>query len=669
MSSVIGSLRVNLGIDSAQFERGAKRAGSQLGSMKKQFLAVAGVAAAMGAAISKAALMGAKEIDRAAKAARRLDSSITGFRALELAASEAGVSLSSMTNDIQTMNRELASIGTSGNGARALDALGLSIDDLEGKDADEKLAIIADQVKSLGLSAGETTSILRDLGVRNREMALLVLSGGDAIRAARGDIESYGLAISDVDASRIEKANDAIGRLGLITQYAGQQLAIALVPAMGRLAEAMTESLREGGLLRAMIDGLVNNIDVLASTMGVAVTLLGVKLVVAMAAAAGATGVLSGAFIILRRAIFATGFGAIVIGAGVAVAWFGRLVKGAGSFGNALGLLKDVAVGVWEKIQAGAEVMYFGLALVFNDIQYAWITTIGKLSVAWGKFVDRIAGSRIGEMMGIDGGNEASAMGRLADEMRSTTDAMEGILGDLAAASSKLAGPVAGMEELRAAMAAAKEEMVAGEEASNDLRLALDDVGNSARGAAQEVDEITPALESSSSAMHGFESAGRSAFTQLVTGAKGLNRTLSDLLARFAEVLANSAFDSIIGEFSKSGKKGGGNGDLLSSAVSAVAGSFAGSFDGGGNIPRGQFGIAGERGMELVQGPAHITSRADTARMMGGGGGGVVVNVDARGAQQGVAEQITQGISRAIPEITAAVRSGINGRQSRGYSV
>ena len=236
--------------------------------------------------------------------------------------------------------------------------------------------------------------------------------------------------------------------------------------------------------------------------------------------------------------------------------------------------------------------------------------------------------------------------------------------------------PIAAMEALRTAItesATATDDAAA---AAEGMSAALDDVAESAgggaggkSGAAPEIVKLTPALESASSAMDGFESAGRSAFTQLVTGAKGLNRTLSDLLAKFAEVLANSAFDSIIGAISGSGKKGGGNGDLLSSVVSAVAGSFAGSFDGGGNIPRGQFGIAGERGMELVQGPAHITSRADTARMMGGGGGGVVVNVDARGAQQGVAQQITQGISRAIPEITAAVRSGINGRQSRGYSV
>ncbi|WP_272673760.1 phage tail tape measure protein [Providencia sp. PROV169] len=41
----------------------------------------------------------------------------------------------------------------------------------------------------------------------------------------------------------------------------------------------------------------------------------------------------------------------------------------------------------------------------------------------------------------------------------------------------------------------------------------------------------------------------------------------------------------------------------------------AGMFDNGGFIPRGQFGIAGEYGPELVNGPAHITSRRKTAAL------------------------------------------------------
>lgn len=52
-------------------------------------------------------------------------------------------------------------------------------------------------------------------------------------------------------------------------------------------------------------------------------------------------------------------------------------------------------------------------------------------------------------------------------------------------------------------------------------------------------------------------------------------------------------------------------------AVGAAMGAmFAGLFDKGGIIPAGKFGIAGEYGPEIVKGPAYVTSRVDTARMM-----------------------------------------------------
>jgi hypothetical protein len=221
---------------------------------------------------------------------------------------------------------------------------------------------------------------LQDLGVRNREMVLAVLSGGDAFRQARADIEDYGLAISRTDSEAIEQANDRIGRLGLIGQYAGQQLAIALVPAMGQLAQNITDSLRVGGLLRGVIDGLVGNVQTLAGSVAVLVGFLGVKLVVAMAVSAGATSVLSGALILLRKAIFATGFGALIIGAGWVVGKFADLVKGAGGFGAALGLLSELALEVWGRIKLGFVGLEFQMAAGWLRIKADAIEKLGDMA-------------------------------------------------------------------------------------------------------------------------------------------------------------------------------------------------------------------------------------------------------------------------------------------------
>lgn len=49
--------------------------------------------------------------------------------------------------------------------------------------------------------------------------------------------------------------------------------------------------------------------------------------------------------------------------------------------------------------------------------------------------------------------------------------------------------------------------------------------------------------------------------------------------------------------------------------AAAAAVPFAGMYDSGGIIPRGQFGIVGENGPEIVNGPAKVTSRRRTAAL------------------------------------------------------
>lgn len=67
------------------------------------------------------------------------------------------------------------------------------------------------------------------------------------------------------------------------------------------------------------------------------------------------------------------------------------------------------------------------------------------------------------------------------------------------------------------------------------------------------------------------------------------------------------------------GTNGVGSLAAISAVGAAIAAMFAGFFDKGGFIPGGQFGIAGEFGPEIVKGPAHVTSRADTAKLFNRG--------------------------------------------------
>lgn len=107
--------------------------------------------------------------------------------------------------------------------------------------------------------------------------------------------------------------------------------------------------------------------------------------------------------------------------------------------------------------------------------------------------------------------------------------------------------------------------------------------------------------------------------TELVFEADSFRDAIKQTLRGIAQDIVRSgiraALQSVFSGFG-GGSSGGGGG---------VFGKlFAGLFDSGGNIPAGQFGIAGERrpelveGPTLVRGPARVTGGAATARMLNG---------------------------------------------------
>ncbi|MGR3452876.1 hypothetical protein [Pseudooceanicola sp.] len=602
-ASVIGALRVNLGLDSAKFESGTKRASKSLQAMRTQFAAVAGAAAALGGAIAAAALKGGQEIDRAAKAARRLDASIGGFRALELAASEAGVPLSGLTNDVQNMAREIANIGTSGNAERALDKLGIAASELAGLDADEKVALIADRVNGLGLSAGEATAVLRDLGVRNREMALLMIQGGAAIRAARKDVDEYGLALDSVDAAKIEQANDRLGRLSLITQYAGQQLAVALVPAFGRLAQVMTDSLREGGLLRTVLDGLVGSLDRLAAYVGVAVAAFGVRYVGALVAARLATFSLAGAMAFLRAAIIRTGIGALIVGAGELVLWFGRLVTATGGWSEALSLLGEVAAGVWEGIVGAAKAIPPGLAAIWKSVASGFYLLVSDLANMWSSFLQSVAST-------IEG---IPVFSSTFDQLQNGVTSVIRLSGDYADKASRAAQA---SEHLSAAAGRlATEGFDKAKTALGKLRSSLDDIDEDAGSTTESVEAMNNALAATDGAAGGgkggggvkgakdklteLEKAAKSASDQIrgsftdafkgvLTGAQSMGEAVSGVLSKLADMLLTSVGNSLFGG--------------IANSLGGIFGSIP-AFATGTNYAPGGLAWVGERGPELVDLP------------------------------------------------------------------
>ena len=130
-------------------------------------------------------------------------------------------------------------------------------------------------------------------------------------------------------------------------------MTVAVAPALETVANALADATRAGGAFQTSISFLGDNIGRISSITLVFASFFAGRWVAALAAAALGVRGLATALVILRGALIRTGIGALIVAAGELVYQFSKLVEGAGGFGAALGLLKDLASEVWDRIGLG----------------------------------------------------------------------------------------------------------------------------------------------------------------------------------------------------------------------------------------------------------------------------------------------------------------------------
>jgi len=299
MAESVGDIAVRVGADITDLKKGFSDASSAVGSFAGKATAQLrsttdsivkmGAAAAVAGAAAVAALYvdAAKTIDAQVKLATALGGNIGGLRAMEMAAEDAGVSNEELSSILVKFNQKLgdAEKGT-GSAYKALNALGLSARDFSGLDIDEKMAVLSDRVLTLGLSTTQTAAILKDLGIKNENMATLVRNGGDALRMQAEEVKNLGLALSSVDAAKIEMANDAIGIFGDVLTGIQDRLAVVIAPYITVLSEKFREAAIEAegfkGETKSVIDTMLTGFGYVGDVInGVVVSIKGVEAILA----------------------------------------------------------------------------------------------------------------------------------------------------------------------------------------------------------------------------------------------------------------------------------------------------------------------------------------------------------------------------------------------------
>lgn len=314
--------------------------------------ATVALAAAGGAMIRS----GLQTVDAQAKLAQSLDTTVASVQTLERAGELAGVSMSGIEQATKDLTRRLsqAAAGT-GPAADALDRLGLSANDLIALPLDQRVGAINAAIESF-VPAAERAAVAGQLFGEEGSIAMSRIDSA-TLRQATQDVRDFGVVVSDQDAARIERTNDAISRLGLIWRGLSNQLAVAAAPALESVAGAMAAVARTTGPLGMAIRTVFDNLGRLTSYAAGIATLMAGRFVAAKIAAAASVRGLAMALVILRGALLRLPLIGLVVAAGELIHWFSGLVRGAGGFGTALSLLGDLAREVWERMQLGAVAM------------------------------------------------------------------------------------------------------------------------------------------------------------------------------------------------------------------------------------------------------------------------------------------------------------------------
>ena len=231
-----GTVTVDFSAETARFTAELQKVNSRLKGIEGSFKSLGRVAKAAMGAFSAGALVAfvksaANAADELGKASDKIGITTSGLRAFEIASTEAGVSIESTSKLLLESQKRLgeAAAGT-GEAAKFIKLLGLNVKELQQLAPDELFKTYATAINGLSNRGEQLAAAQALMGKASREAFNLIQAGSPAFDEAAQFVERFALALDRVSIKQIEQANDQMGRLGMISQGAGQQIAAGLAP-------------------------------------------------------------------------------------------------------------------------------------------------------------------------------------------------------------------------------------------------------------------------------------------------------------------------------------------------------------------------------------------------------------------------------------------------------
>jgi hypothetical protein len=267
--SVVGALRVILGLDSAQFEDGLKKASGAVGRIAEIFAGVGleRIAERVFGAITESINHAIEAGDKLQKASDKFGIPAENLQVFAHVAELSNVSLDELGSSIAKLTKNMiAAEGPTSAQAAAFKSLGLSVQQLIALRPDEAFLKVAEAIAKFGDGTGKTAAAQAIFG-RDAANLLPVLNQiGTGFDELKGRMQDYGQIISGPTLKAAERFKDALTDLGktkdsIILKIVGDS---GLLGAMTSLIEKLNEA---GGSSKAFDDNFGPLVDTIRGTI------------------------------------------------------------------------------------------------------------------------------------------------------------------------------------------------------------------------------------------------------------------------------------------------------------------------------------------------------------------------------------------------------------------
>lgn len=204
------------------------------------YAAVAGTAAvaAFAALVSQSLQTG----DDLAKTADKLGLTTEALAGLHLAAELSNVGISTMDMALQRMTRRLSEAAAGGGEAKdAIKELGLDAVKLNAMNPDQAFQEIAEAMGKVDNQSDKVRLAFKLFDSEGVALVNTLKLGKEGLKAAAAEADALGIALSRVDAAKMEAAGDAMAKVGLAAQGVGNIITVEVAPIIEALSDEIVE--------------------------------------------------------------------------------------------------------------------------------------------------------------------------------------------------------------------------------------------------------------------------------------------------------------------------------------------------------------------------------------------------------------------------------------------